>query len=255
MRIDNDSVKDLTLIRTVARRARATYKYGLLAPPAAAATEAYRSMIYSPYDDVRPSERLISLALDAARRAHAVALDRLSARERGDLKLVNLWPGEHYRLLAGLVEVLGARRVVEIGTGTGLSALAMLSAMPSDGRVLTFDVVPWRDYPDVILQREDFADGRLEQRVADLSEVAAAEQHLETLQDADLIFLDAAKDGQQERRFLELFDGVQFTAGPILVLDDIRLWTMLEIWRSVSWPKLDVTSFGHWSGTGMVDYG
>jgi hypothetical protein len=48
---------------------------------------------------------------------------------------------------------------------------------------------------------------------------------------------------------------VQFTAGPILVLDDIRLWTMLEIWRSVSWPKLDVTSFGHWSGTGMVDYG
>jgi predicted O-methyltransferase YrrM len=255
VRVHNDSVKALSVIRTVARRARATYRYGLLAPPAAHATEAYRSMVYSAYDEVRPSERLTSLALEAARRAHGVVLDALSARERGDLKLVNLWPGEHYRLLAGLVDVLGARRVVEIGTGTGLSALAMLSAMPSEGRVVTFDVVPWQDYPGVVLRPEDFTDGRLEHRVADLSEAPAAERHLEALEDADLIFLDAAKDGEQERRFLELFDRMRFTAGPILVLDDIRLWTMLEIWRNVSWPKLDVTSFGHWSGTGLVDYG
>jgi predicted O-methyltransferase YrrM len=255
VRIDNDSVKELSLIRTLARRARATYKYGLLAPPAATATEAYRSMIYSPYDDVRPSERVVSLALDAARRAYDVALDELSARELGDPKVVNLWPGEHYRLLAGLVAVLGARRVVEIGTGSGLSALAMLSAMPSEGRVVTFDVVPWQHYPGAILEQEDFTDGRLEQRVADLSEAPAAEQDIEALEDADLIFLDAAKDGEQERRFLELFDGMRFSAGPILVLDDIRVWTMLEIWRNVSRPKLDVTSIGHWSGTGLIDYG
>ena len=82
MRIHNDSVKDLGVVRTMVRRARAIYRYGLLAPPATAATEAYRSMIYSPYDDVRPSERLLSLALDAARHAHAMALDGLSARER-----------------------------------------------------------------------------------------------------------------------------------------------------------------------------
>jgi predicted O-methyltransferase YrrM len=195
------------------------------------------------------------LALDAARRAYDVALDELSARELGDPKVVNLWPGEHYRLLAGLVAVLGARRVVEIGTGSGLSALAMLSAMPSEGRVVTFDVVPWQHYPGAILEQEDFTDGRLEQRVADLSEAPAAEQDIEALEDADLIFLDAAKDGEQERRFLELFDGMRFSAGPILVLDDIRVWTMLEIWRNVSRPKLDVTSIGHWSGTGLIDYG
>jgi predicted O-methyltransferase YrrM len=150
--------------------------------------------------------------------------------------------------------VLDARLVLEIGTGTGLSALAMLSAMPSDARVVTFDIVPWQEYPGGVLRAEDFADGRLEQRVADLSVTETAQQHRELLQEADLLFVDAAKDGFQERRFLDLFESVSFKRAPVAVLDDIRLWTMLEIWRDVSRPKLDLTSFGHWSGTGLIDY-
>ncbi len=39
------------------------------------------------------------------------------------------------------------------------------------------------------------------------------------------------------------------------MFDDIRVWNMLEIWRGIRRPKLDLTSFGHWSGTGLVDYG
>ena len=38
----------------------------------------------------------------------------------------------------------------------------------------------------------------------------------------------------------------------LILLDDIRLWKMLKIWREISMPKLDLTSFGHWSGTGIV---
>ena len=41
---------------------------------------------------------------------------------------------------------------------------------------------------------------------------------------------------------------------PIGVFDDIRQWTMLAIWRAVQRPKLDLTSFGHWSGTGLIDW-
>lgn len=41
---------------------------------------------------------------------------------------------------------------------------------------------------------------------------------------------------------------------PILVFDDIRAWNMLAIWREIRMPKLDLTSFGHWSGTGLVDW-
>ena len=28
---------------------------------------------------------------------------------------------------------------------------------------------------------------------------------------------------------------------------------MIDLWVSIESPKLDVSSFGHWSGTGLVD--
>lgn len=39
-----------------------------------------------------------------------------------------------------LVELMGAKRILEIGTFTGYSAMAMALAMPADGRVVTCDV-------------------------------------------------------------------------------------------------------------------
>jgi len=66
--------------------------------------------------------------------------------------------------------------------------------------------------------------------------------------------VDAAKDGRTEKVLLELFETLRFRTPPIVVFDDIRLWNMVGIWRSVSRPKLDATSFGHWSGTGLIDW-
>jgi len=61
--------------------------------------------------------------------------------------------------LRSLVAISGARRVLEIGMFTGYSAMAMASALPSDGRLVTLDISeehaevarrhieasPWRD--------------------------------------------------------------------------------------------------------------
>jgi predicted O-methyltransferase YrrM len=212
-------------------------------------------MIYSADDDIGPSERLVSLAQAAIEQARVRRLDHLDARDPDSLGLADLWPGEHYRLLAGLVAALDARAVVEIGSGSGLSALSMLSAMPTDGRLVTFDLVPWQHYGGTVLRQDDFADGRLEQLTDDLSGERVAAGHMELLAGADLVFVDAAKDGDQEWRFLQLFDTVSFERSPVIAFDDIRLWNMLGVWRGVSRPKLDLTSFGHWSGTGLVDYG
>lgn len=44
------------------------------------------------------------------------------------------------RLLQALIVAGGARRVVEIGTFTGLGALAMAAALPPDGRLTTLEV-------------------------------------------------------------------------------------------------------------------
>jgi predicted O-methyltransferase YrrM len=44
--------------------------------------------------------------------------------------------------LRSLVAVAGARRVLEIGTFTGYSAMAMASALPPDGTLVTLEVSP-----------------------------------------------------------------------------------------------------------------
>jgi len=71
-----------------------------------------------------------------------------------------------------------------------------------------------------------------------------------------MIFVDGPKDGIFEQRLLDNMRAASFDTKPmILILDDIRLWNMLGIWRKVSFPKLDLTSFGHWSGTGLIEWG
>jgi caffeoyl-CoA O-methyltransferase len=46
------------------------------------------------------------------------------------------------RLLAVLLRLIGARKVVEVGTLIGYSALQMLRAMPADGRLWTIEYEP-----------------------------------------------------------------------------------------------------------------
>lgn len=46
------------------------------------------------------------------------------------------------RLLEALIVIGGARRVLEIGTFTGVGALAMAAALPDGGRVITLEVDP-----------------------------------------------------------------------------------------------------------------
>src|SRR5262249_42178697 len=45
-------------------------------------------------------------------------------------------------LLKTLVALMGARRVLEIGTFTGFSALCMAEALPDDGELVTCDIDP-----------------------------------------------------------------------------------------------------------------
>lgn len=213
------------------------------------------SAVFSADDDhAVPSERLLSLALEAARLAREISLKDISARLKVPPYCPDIWPGEHYRLLAALVSALKPQSVVEIGTATGLSALALKKMLPEGGSLTTFDVRPWRDFPDTALKDSDFSDGSFKQVQADLSDRSVALSHRELLGGAGLIFVDAAKDGLMERRFLENFCEAGLKAGAVLVFDDIRLWNMLGIWREISMPKLDLTSFGHWSGTGLVEW-
>ncbi|MDA8244173.1 MAG: class I SAM-dependent methyltransferase [Elusimicrobia bacterium] len=201
-----------------------------------------------------PTGRLLDIALESARQARGIDFPEVSSRMRTPPRYPEVWPGEHYKLLAGLVTVLRPACAVEVGTSTGLSALALKKFLPARARLATFDVLEWRRFGDTCLREEDFADGRLVQYVSDLSDAAEAERHAQLLASADLLFIDGPKDGNMERKLLKNFGKVGLKEGAVLVFDDIRLWNMLAIWRELPLPKLDLTSFGHWSGTGLAEW-
>jgi predicted O-methyltransferase YrrM len=208
--------------------------------------------VISSADDLmpQPSRRLIDLALDAGRDAANIDLSDLGTRCQSplDAQFLNLWPGEHYRLLAAMTRRLAAKRVIEVGTATGMSALALRSA---GARVTTYDVVPWSEFGTTLLRPSDFDDG-IEQRIGDLSRPEYFGTQENDLRGADFIFVDGPKNGVFERAFTDLLLPALEGTNTIVVFDDIRLMSMVALWRELPVPKLDATSLGHWSGTGLI---
>ena len=202
----------------------------------------------------RPNQRLLDLSVAAITRATQIDLSSIASLFTPEkATYINLWPGEQYKLLAAMVDILKPKLVVEIGTAAGGSCLTMKKFLPEEGKIVTYDVIPWQDYPNTGLKPELF-DSRLEQRVLDLSMPEQAASQITLLQEADFIFVDAAKDGAMEQSFCDLFERINFVKPPIIFFDDIRFVTMVGIWRKIRHPKMDLTSFGHWSGTGIVDW-
>lgn len=164
---------------------------------------------------------------------------------------MSVFPGEHYHLLAALVRCMKPSQVVEVGTFTGLSALAIMSELQPDARLITYDIIPWRQIPETALREADFVSGRLEQRIGDLANGRYFHENLDVLLGSQLIFVDGPKDGVFEPAFLKLITAARRRMPALLIFDDIRLWNMLGLWSELSLDKLDMTSFGHWSGTGL----
>jgi len=91
--------------------------------------------------------------------------------------------------MALLVRLIGARRVLEIGTFTGYSSTAMALALPPDGRITCCDVS--REWTDIA--RQAWADAGVAHKVE--LRLAPATETLATLDDdtIDLAFIDADK--------------------------------------------------------------
>ena len=93
------------------------------------------------------------------------------------------------RFLEMLVWISGARRVLEIGTYSGYSALSMAAALPDDGTIVTCDV--WEEANEVARRyaaespHGDKIDFRLGPALETIAELAGP---------FDLVFIDADKD-------------------------------------------------------------
>ena len=176
-----------------------------------------------------------------------------------DNPYANAFPGDHYRLLSGLLSALDDSStlcsIVDVGTHFGTGTRVMLDHAP-EARVTTFDIVAWDEWPTTYLTESDFVSngGRLMQYLENLQSEDTFNKHKQLLNDADFIMCDGPKDGVFERSFLTKLSSISFThKRRFLFLDDIRFRSEMALWRQIQSPKVDLTSFGHFSGSGLVN--
>lgn len=109
----------------------------------------------------------------------------------GFVSIMQISP-EQGAFLEQLARVLGARRILEVGTFTGYSALCFARALPADGKLLCCDVSEeWTAIAVRYWKKAGLAD-RIELRLAPAAETLAA---LPSDPVWDLAFIDADKGG------------------------------------------------------------
>jgi predicted O-methyltransferase YrrM len=93
--------------------------------------------------------------------------------------------------------MIGARRVVEVGTFTGYSALAMAQALPPGGRILCCDVS--EEWTAIARRywKEAGVEERIDLRLGPAKETLAALLAAEGPGSQDLFFIDADKTSYQ----------------------------------------------------------
>lgn len=124
------------------------------------------------------------------------------------------------QLLALLVELVGARRIVEVGTFTGYSSLAMALAQPDGGEMVCCDVS--EEYTSVARRywAEAGVDNRIALRLAPAVETLDALIHEGRAEAFDMAFIDADKENYQNyfERCLTLI-----RPGGLIAVDNV-LW-------------------------------
>lgn len=152
--------------------------------------------------------------------------------------------GEHYKLLGFLSTLYENCNIIDGGSRTGMSALALGGNRRN--LIRSYDLIQVspaykNDYPNITFYQKDL-----------LTESP------EILLQTPLIFLDLdPHDGVQETRFFEILRNIGYRG--IVILDDIStpgthfmFPGMVSFWNSITEKKIDISSVGHGSGTGLV---
>jgi hypothetical protein len=88
------------------------------------------------------------------------------------------------------------------------------------------------------------------QYIADLTDKTQFDLYVEIFKKADVILIDIDHSGISERTLLNYLLPV-VKKDCLIIWDDIRISTMQSFWEDLRFPKLDVGSLGHNSGTGI----
>jgi caffeoyl-CoA O-methyltransferase len=144
-----------------------------------------------------PKRSLLPEAVDryvTALSTESAVATRLRA-ETSKLKDANMQIGpDQAAFLSLLVRSIGARRALEVGTFTGMSALAVASALPEDGRLVCCDVSDEWTAIGRRFWREAGVESKIDLRLAPALDTLRALRK-EGVPSFDFAFIDADKAG------------------------------------------------------------
>ena len=167
---------------------------------------------------------------------------------------------EHYFFLAALTSQLKNKKIIELGTHNGRSTVALNYGnlkYNNNNEIYTYDI-------NYFLLPNIFRNTNINFRMENLFDGETREKNKEQILSSDLIFIDVdPHEGVVEYDMYLWLKHNNYKG--LILLDDIHLGpghlgttsgnSMQLFWDKIEDEyKLDLTSVGHWSGTGIVSF-
>lgn len=135
---------------------------------------------------------LYQYMLDVSLNEHPTLTALRAQTAKMPLAMMQISP-EQAQFMQLLIRILNAKQVLELGTFTGYSALAMALALPEDGRLITCDInTEWTSYAQPFW-KEAQQNHKIELRLAPAIETLYQLINDGMTQQFDFIFIDADK--------------------------------------------------------------
>jgi predicted O-methyltransferase YrrM len=184
------------------------------------------------------TKKTIRIDKDAVRTLDVSALEEQSINPNDWLTAGQ----SEYRLYAWLSSQFDNTTILDVGTRTGGSALAL--SYNDKNQVISYDLVEQGASSAIKKENITF-------KIQDFREDDTLDWD-----NVSIIMIDVdPHDGVQEVEMMEFLNDKGWKG--IMLLDDIGPgWPEVQdMWDAIEEPKIDVTPVGHMSGTGLVNFG
>lgn len=149
----------------------------------------------------------------------------------------------YYQWLACLVRLLKPKQIVELGPAAGISTIMMATQKDVDCKLYSVDIdesLAWKwmkyEYAGLVKILGDDLDMSIWPKDVDLSKT-------------DLWFMDTLHTKEQLQKEIDLYSKF-WKKGTVVVLDDIRMEGLWDIWQALPYDKCETTHPNHYSGFG-----
>ena len=150
----------------------------------------------------------------------------------------------YYQWLTNLMKVNKPRQIVELGGAMGVSALMILAGLPKKSKLYS-----------ITLEELGLEFSFIKEKYPQLRMIIGNDLDLSSwpkdldLEKTDIWFIDTEHEANQLRSELRIYRPF-FKKGAIVLIDDIYLNDMYQVWLEITYPKLALPEL-HWSGFGM----